>query len=119
MERVGLRSLPWSLAWRQDVAMVATRWRTFFEPVEGRGISDPLAALFRGKGIDEEVGRADKPLVHRSGGLDGQQVVHQGLIKALAKLGEDFGQDKMLLSAVPLDRLNATAYMTAKSVRKR
>ena len=60
--------------------------------VEGRGIGDPLAALFRGKGIDEEVGRADKPLVHRSGSLDGQQFVHQGLIKALAKLGEDFGQ---------------------------
>ena len=76
--------------------------------VESRSIGDPLAALFNRKGIDEEVRRADQPLLHSGRRLDGQQFVHQDFIKALAKLGQGFGQDKMLRSAVPLDSFDAT-----------
>jgi len=76
--------------------------------VERGGIGDALAALCTRKGIDEEVRRADEPLLHGRRGLDGEQFVHQGVIKTMAKLGQRFGQHKMLLRAVPLDHLDAT-----------
>ena len=41
--------------------------------VEGRGIGDPLAALFHREGINEEVRWADQPLLHSGRRLDGQQ----------------------------------------------
>jgi hypothetical protein len=82
--------------------------------VEGGGIGDALAPLFRRKSIDEEVRRADKPFVHRGSGLDCQQFVHQGFVNALAKLGQNFGQHKMLLPAVPLDDLNTTGVHDGK-----
>ena len=77
--------------------------------VQGGGISDPLAALFRGKGIDEQMRWADEPLVHGRGGLDSQQLVHQGLVDTAAKLRQGFGQDKVLLRAVELHFFKATS----------
>jgi hypothetical protein len=67
-----------------------------------------LAPLFRREGIHKEVRRADQPLVHRGSGLDGQECIHQGFVNALAKLGQGFGQHKMLLCTVPLEGLDAT-----------
>jgi hypothetical protein len=82
--------------------------------VERGGIGDALAALVHRKGLDEEVRRADQPLLHGSRDVDGEQFVHQGCIKTLAKLDQRFGPHNMLLRAVPLDSLNATGVHDSK-----
>jgi hypothetical protein len=68
--------------------------------IECRGISDPLATLFGGEGIDEHMRRADQALVHGRHGLDGQPFIDQGLVETAAKLGQGFGQHKMGLRTV-------------------
>ena len=52
--------------------------------------------------------------VQDGGRLDGQEFVHQGFIYTVAKLGQRFGQDKLLLRAGPLDRRNATGVQDGK-----
>ena len=76
--------------------------------VQGGGIGDALTALFRGKGIDEEMRWADQALLHRGSGLDSQQFIHQGLVEAAAKLGQGFGQDKVLLRTIEMYFCEAT-----------
>jgi hypothetical protein len=76
--------------------------------VERRGIRDPWAPLFRRKGIDDQMGRADETLLHGRSSLNGQQIVHQGCVNAAATLGEHFRPGKMLLRAVSLDCFDAT-----------
>ena len=82
--------------------------------VEGSGIGDPLTALLAGKRINDQVGRADEAFVHSGSGLDGQQFVHQSFVNAAAKLGQDFGQHKVLLRAVQLDGLDTTSVHDGK-----
>jgi hypothetical protein len=72
----------------------------FLSFIECRGISDPLATLFGGEGIDEHMRRADQALVHGRHGLDGQPFIDQGLVVTAAKLGQGFGQHKMGLRTV-------------------
>ena len=82
--------------------------------VERGGIGDALAALCNRAGIDEEVRWADEPLLPTSPGLDGEQFVHQGFVKALAKLGEGCGQHNMLRRTVEVDDRDATGVHDGK-----
>jgi hypothetical protein len=76
--------------------------------VQGGRISDALAALFRGKGIDEEMRRADQALVHGRGGLHGQQFIPQGGVNTASKLRQRFRQDKVLLRTIKVHFYKAT-----------
>ena len=76
--------------------------------VQGGRIRNALAALFRGKGIDEEMRGADQALVHRGGGLESQQLIHEGVVQTAAKLRQGFGQDKVLLRTIELHCVEAT-----------
>ena len=76
--------------------------------IQRGGIGDPLAALFRGKGIDQKVGRAHKALSHRGSGLESHQIIQQGLVETASKLGQGFGQNKLLLGAGELHFFDAT-----------
>ena len=76
--------------------------------VQGGRLRDALAALFRGKGIDEEMRGADQALVHSRSGLEGQQLIHQGVVQTTAKLRQGFGQDKVLLRTIELHFVEAT-----------
>jgi hypothetical protein len=76
--------------------------------VQGGRIRDALAALCRGKGIDEEMRGADQALAHRGGGLERQQLIHEGVIQTTAKLRQGFGQDKVLLRTIESHFVEAT-----------
>lgn len=76
--------------------------------VQGGCIRDALAALFSGKGIDEEMRGANQALVHSRSGLDSQQLIHQGVVQTTAKLRQGFGQDKVLLRTIELHFVEAT-----------
>jgi hypothetical protein len=76
--------------------------------VQRGGIGDSLAALFRGKGIDQEVGRAHKALGHSGSGLEGHQLIPQGLVETASKLRQSFGQDEVILGAGELHFFKAT-----------
>jgi hypothetical protein len=54
------------------------------------------------------MGGADKALVHRGSGLDGQQLIEQGIVHTAAKLRQGFGQDKVLLRTIELHFVEAT-----------
>jgi hypothetical protein len=71
--------------------------------IECGGISDPLATLFGGEGIDEQMRRADQAPLHGCSGLDGQPFIDQGLVETAAKLGQGFGQHKVGLRIVELN----------------
>src|SRR5688572_684386 len=58
----------------------------FLSFIEGGGIGDALRALFTRKRIDDEMRRADEPLLHGGGSLDGDELVHERLVNASAKL---------------------------------
>lgn len=77
-------------------------------PVKRVGVVNALAALLGGEGIDQEMSRADEPLVHGRGGLDRDQFIHQRLVHAATKVGQSLGQDKMGLAAVRLHLCDAT-----------
>ena len=77
--------------------------------VQRRGIRDALTALLRGKGIDKQMGRADKPRLHGGSRLDRYEVVHQVLIHATTELGQRFRQDKMGLRMIRLDLAQAAS----------
>ena len=64
------------------------------------GIRDPLTPLFTREGIDEEMRRTDQPLLHGGGGLDGDQLIYEGLIKAATKLTQGLGQNKVGLRRI-------------------
>ena len=76
--------------------------------VQCRGIGDPLTALLRGKGIDQQMRRADESLRHRSRGLNRHEFIQPLLVEAAAELGQCLGQDEMGLCAVRLDLAQAT-----------
>ena len=76
--------------------------------VERGGVSDALAALLRGEGIDEQMGRTDEALLHGGSRLDGEQLIHQRAINALAELGQRFGQDKVRLGTIGVDLTQST-----------
>jgi hypothetical protein len=63
--------------------------------IQRGGIGDPLTPLFTRKGIDDEMRRTDKALVHGGSGLDGNELIYEGLINTAAKLAEGLGQDKV------------------------
>ena len=63
----------------------------FLRLIQGGGIGDPLAPLFTREGVDDEMGWADKTFVHRRRRLDGDQLIHEGLVNAAAKLAERLG----------------------------
>ena len=72
------------------------------------GIGDPLAALLTREGIDDEMGGADKALLHRSGCLDGDQLIHERLVDTATKLAEGLGEHKVHLRARGLVLTQAT-----------
>lgn len=76
--------------------------------VQGGGIGDALAALFSGKRIDEEMRRADQARGHGRGGLDGQQLIHQGGVNTASKLRQRFRQDEVILWTVEVHFYEAT-----------
>ena len=80
----------------------------------GGDIGDALAALFRGKGIEEQMRRADQALVHSGGGLDGQQLIHQGFVNSAAKLRQRFGQDKVILRTLELNFSEVTGILDCR-----
>ncbi len=71
--------------------------------VECRGIGEPLTALLHRECIHQEMRRADEPGLHGRGGLNGHQLVHQGLIDTLPELRQGFGQHEMGLGMIRLD----------------
>jgi hypothetical protein len=71
--------------------------------MQGRGIINTLAPRLTRKGIDDHVRRADKTVLHGTGGLDREQFLHQWRLQTAAKVGEDFREHKMLLRAIHLD----------------
>jgi hypothetical protein len=76
--------------------------------IQRGGIRNALAALFRRKGIDEQMCRADQVLVHGCRRLDGQPFIDQCLVETAAKLGQGFGQHKVGLRTAKLDVFDAT-----------
>jgi hypothetical protein len=73
-----------------------------------------LTALFTRKGIDDEMRRADKALVHGGSGLDGNELIHEGLVHAAAKLAEGLGQYKVGLRRIDLVVSEATGIHDGK-----
>lgn len=84
------------------------RCRVFLGLIQGGGIRDTLRPLLRREGIDQQMRWAHESLVHSGGGLDGYQLIHQGLIDAATELGQGFGQDNMGLGALDVDLAEAT-----------
>jgi len=76
--------------------------------IERRGIGNALRALFTWKGIDDEVRRADQSLVHGPSGLEGDERIHEGLVKAAAKLAERGGEHEMGLRRIEVVLPQAT-----------
>ena len=76
--------------------------------VQRGGISDPLAALFRRKGINDKMGGADQPGFHRGRRLDGNEFIHERRVDAAAKLTEGLGEDKVGLRRIDLVVSQAT-----------
>src|SRR5262249_12290230 len=91
------------VAWRRHPsAMPPMRARVFLRLVQRGSIGDPVAALFRGKGINAMMGRADQPCLHRGRRLDGNECIHEGRVDAAAKLTEGLGEDKVGLRRIDL-----------------
>ena len=82
--------------------------------IQRGGIGDPLAALFTRKGIDDEMGRADQTFLHGGRGLDGDQLIHERLVNAAAKLAEGLGQHKVGLGGIDLVLPEATGVHDGK-----
>jgi hypothetical protein len=76
--------------------------------VQGGRLRDALAALGSGQGIDEERRGADQALVHRGGGLERQQLIHEGVLQTTAKLRQGFGQATVLLRTSEVHFVEAT-----------
>lgn len=70
--------------------------------VQRGGIGDALTALFTRKGIEDEMRWTDEAFLHGGGGLDGDQLIHQGLVHAVTKLAQGLGQHKVGLSRIDL-----------------
>ena len=79
-----------------------------------RGIGTPLAALFRGDGIDEERRRADEPLVQSGSRLDGHQCIHQGGSDTAAEWGQHCRQHTMRVGRVGVDLGETTGVQDRK-----
>ena len=82
--------------------------------IQRRGIGDPLTPLFTRKGIDDAMRRADQALLHGGSGLDGNELIHEGLVHAAAKLAEGLGQDKVSLGRIDLVVSEATGIHDSK-----
>jgi hypothetical protein len=70
--------------------------------------------LLARKGIDDEMRWTDKALVHGGSGLDGNELIHEGLVNAAAKLTEGLGQNKVGLRGIHLVVLEATGIHDGK-----
>ena len=57
---------------------------------------------------------ADQPFVHGCGRLNGEQLIHEGLVNAAAKLAEGLGQDKVGLRRIELILTEATGIHDGK-----
>lgn len=77
--------------------------------IQRRGVGDALRALFTWKRIDDQMSRTNQPLIHGGGGLDGDEVVHEGLINATAKFAQGGGQHKVGLRRVDAIRSQTTS----------
>ena len=82
--------------------------------IQRRGIGDPLTPLFTRKGIDDEMRRADQALLHGGSGLDGNELIHEGLVKAAAKLTESLRKHKVGLRGIDLILAEATGIHDSK-----
>jgi hypothetical protein len=60
-------------------------------------VIDALAALLRGKRVDEQMGRTDQALFHGCSRLKSEQLIPQRGIEALAELRQRLEQDNMSL----------------------
>jgi hypothetical protein len=58
--------------------------------------------------------RTDQALVHGGSGLDGNELLQEGLVNAAAKLAEGLGQDKVGLSRIDLVVSEATGIHDGK-----
>ena len=65
--------------------------RVFLCFIQRGGIRDTLTPLFAREGIDDEMRRTDQALLHGGGGLNGDQLIHEGLVYPAAKLAERLG----------------------------
>ena len=90
------------------------RASVFLGFIQRGGIGDPLTALFAWEGITDEVRWADQALRHGGSSLDGNELIHKGLVKAAAKLTESLGQDKMGLRGMHLVLLETTGIHDGK-----
>lgn len=81
---------------------------------ERGGSGDALRALFTGKRIDDEMRRADEPLIHGGSGLDRDEFVHEGLVNAATKLTKGGGQHTGRLSGVDAILSQATSIHDGK-----
>mgnify|MGYP006174439969 CR=1 FL=1 len=80
----------------------------FLRLVQRGRIGDPLAALVRGKGIDDQMSGADQPRFHRRRRLNRQELIHERLVEAPPKLTQRFGQHEVRLVARGLILLEPT-----------
>ena len=78
------------------------------------GIGDALAALLTRKGIDDELGRADETCIHGSGGLDGNELIHQRFVYTAATLAQRLGEHKVRLRRIDLRVSEATGIHDGK-----
>jgi hypothetical protein len=82
--------------------------------LQGGGIGDPLAPLCTRKGVDDEIGGADKTCCHRRRRLEGAQLIHEGLIEAAAKRAARLGSHKVGLRGIDLLVSEATGIHDGK-----
>jgi hypothetical protein len=76
---------------------------------ERRGIGDALRALCTRQGVDDEGRRAHQSLVHGPSGLDGDELLHEGLVQAAAQLAERGGEHAMGLRRLEVVLASATS----------
>ena len=82
--------------------------------IQRSGIGDPLTALFTWEGVDDEMGGTDKTFFHSGGRLDGDQLIHQRLVNATAKLAQGLGEHKVGLRRIDLIVPEATGIHDGK-----
>ena len=82
--------------------------------IQGGRIRDALTPLLTRKGIDDEMRWTDKTFLHGGRSLDGNELIHEGLGNAAAKLTERLRKHKVGLRGIALILAEATGIHDGK-----
>ena len=82
--------------------------------IQGGRIRDALTPLLTRKGIDDEMRWTDKTFLHGGRSLDGNELIHEGLGNAAAKLTERLRKHKVGLRGIALILAEATGIYDGK-----